>query len=87
MDVVILLVFISLMLVAAGLAFFFYRLREGDFDHGERLSLAPLADDGPASSATAPRTSESNRTDRDSSSHRNNRTIEQPQGGDQHASC
>ena len=32
MDVVILLVFISLILVAAGLAFFLYRLREGDFD-------------------------------------------------------
>ena len=45
MDVVILLVFISLVLVAAGLIFFVSRLREGDFDHGERLALSPLADD------------------------------------------
>lgn len=44
MDVVILLVFISLLLVAAGLVFFVYRLREGDFEHGDRLALAPLND-------------------------------------------
>lgn len=79
MDVVILLVFISLLLVAAGLAFFFYRLREGDFDHGERLSLAPLAEDG----AVAPPLPET----RESESQRIDCTTEQPQGGDQHASC
>lgn len=45
MDVVILLVFISLCLVAASLFFFVHRLRAGDFDHGERLALAPLEDD------------------------------------------
>ena len=45
MDVVILLVFISLALVAAGLIFFFHRLRQGDFEHGERLALTPLAED------------------------------------------
>jgi len=45
MDVIIALVFISLTLVAAGLVFFFTRLFEGDFEHGERLSLLPLADD------------------------------------------
>lgn len=44
MDVVILLVFISLLLVAAGLVFFIYRYREGDFEHGDRLALAPLND-------------------------------------------
>jgi len=44
-DVVILLVFISLTLVAAGLLFFVYRLREGDFEHGDRLALTPLIDD------------------------------------------
>jgi len=44
-DVVILLVFVSLVLVIGALIFFFTRLREGDFDHGERLSLLPLADD------------------------------------------
>ena len=45
MDVVILLVFISLTLVAAGLIFFFHRLRQGDFEHGDRLALTPLAED------------------------------------------
>lgn len=45
MDVVIPLVFISLALVAAGLLFFVYRLREGDFEHGDRLALTPLTDD------------------------------------------
>ncbi len=45
MDVIIALVIISLMLVAAGLVFFFTRLFDGDFEHGDRLSLLPLADD------------------------------------------
>lgn len=51
MDVIILLVFISLVLVAAALAFFRTRLQDGDLDHGDRLSLLPLLDDdgsGPA---------------------------------------
>lgn len=45
MDIIIALVFISLTLVVGGLVFFFSRLSEGDFEHGERLSLLPLADD------------------------------------------
>lgn len=45
MDIIIALVFISLTLVIAGLVFFFSRLVEGDFEHGERLSLLPLEDD------------------------------------------
>ena len=63
MDVVILLVFISLALVAAGLIFFVSRLREGDFDHGERLALSPLADDDGGNSGTeeAKSASQSNR--------------------------
>jgi hypothetical protein len=44
-DVIILLVFISLILVGAALAFFRSRLRDGDLDHGDRLSLLPLLDD------------------------------------------
>jgi len=50
MDIIIALVFISLTLVIAGLVFFFSRLVEGDFEHGERLSLLPLADDDGMSS-------------------------------------
>lgn len=45
MEVIIVLVFFSLMLVIAGLIFFFTRLSDGDFEHEERLSLLPLADD------------------------------------------
>lgn len=45
MDVIVALVLISLMLVIAGLVFFFTRLFDGDFEHGDRLSLLPLADD------------------------------------------
>jgi nitrogen fixation-related uncharacterized protein len=45
MEVIVVLVFFSLALVIAGLIFFFSRLSQGDFDHGERLSLLPLADD------------------------------------------
>lgn len=46
MDIVIVLVFASLILVIAAVVFFVARLRGGDFDHGERLSLLPLAEDG-----------------------------------------
>ena len=45
MDIIIVLVFISLTLVIAGLIFFFSRLFDGDFEHGDRLSLLPLEDD------------------------------------------
>jgi hypothetical protein len=45
LDIIIALVFISLTLVVAGLVFFFSRLFDGDFEHGERLSLLPLEDD------------------------------------------
>jgi cbb3-type cytochrome oxidase maturation protein len=45
LDIIIVLVFISLTLVVAGLVFFFSRLFEGDFEHGDRLSLLPLEDD------------------------------------------
>jgi hypothetical protein len=38
-------VFVSLLLVVGGLVLFFARQRAGDFDHGDRLSLLPLADD------------------------------------------
>ena len=47
MDVLIALVFVSLVLVVAGLIFLFRTLKEGDTEHADRLSLLPLArDDG-----------------------------------------
>ncbi len=45
MVVIIVLVALSLVLVVAGLVFFASRLKEGDFEHGERLSLLPLEED------------------------------------------
>jgi cbb3-type cytochrome oxidase maturation protein len=45
MDVLIILVFVSLVLVAGGILFFLNRVRGGDFDHGDRLSLLPLESD------------------------------------------
>jgi cbb3-type cytochrome oxidase maturation protein len=45
MDVLIITVFVSLVLVISGLILFVSRLRQGDFDHGDRLSLLPLEDD------------------------------------------
>jgi len=45
MDVLIVTVFASLILVVAGLVLFAHRLRQGDFEHGDRLSLLPLEED------------------------------------------
>ena len=48
MDVLIVTVFVSLLLVVAGLTLFVLRLWAGDFEHGDRLSLLPLQSDEPA---------------------------------------
>lgn len=45
MDVLIILVFVSLVLVAGAILFLFSRVHGGDMDHGDRLSLLPLDDD------------------------------------------
>ncbi len=45
MDVLVVTLFVSLMLVIAGLVLFILRMRAGDFEHGDRLSLLPLEDD------------------------------------------
>jgi len=42
MEVIVILVFISLVLVAGSLLLLFSRIQQGDFEHGERLSLLPL---------------------------------------------
>jgi hypothetical protein len=41
-DVLIILVFVSLVLVAGALVLLFTRIGGGDFEHGDRLSLLPL---------------------------------------------
>ena len=42
MDVLIILVFASLILVGGALVMLFWRVGGGDFEHSDRLSLLPL---------------------------------------------
>jgi cbb3-type cytochrome oxidase maturation protein len=50
-DVLIVLIFVSLVLVTAAVVLFIMRVKAGDFEHGERLSLLPLDDDRTGSRA------------------------------------
>ena len=50
MDILIVTLFISALLVVAGLVLFVLRLDAGDFEHGDRLSLLPLRPDERAES-------------------------------------
>ncbi len=45
MDILIVTLFVSLVLVVVGVVFFVIRLRQGDLEHGDRLSLLPLEED------------------------------------------
>jgi hypothetical protein len=45
MEVAVLLLFVSLLLVAGSVLFFLTRVKDGDFEHGDRLSLLPLEPD------------------------------------------
>jgi hypothetical protein len=67
MDVLIVLVFVSLVLVAGSIVLFVFTMRQRDFEHGERLSILPLLDPtGPPGAmeepADAPDSSESHRS-------------------------
>jgi len=44
-DVLTATIFVSLLLVVGGLVLFVSRLKSGDFEHGDRLTLLPLEDD------------------------------------------
>ena len=50
MSVLVLQLFVSLALVAFGVALLIVSIRQGDPDHADRLSLTPLEDDLPARS-------------------------------------
>ncbi len=45
MEVLIFLLFVGLLLAAAGVAFFVWNVRERNHEHGDRLSLLPLETD------------------------------------------
>ncbi len=51
MEILMVTAFVSLVLVVAGIVLFVSRTRAGDFEHGDRLSLLPLADDDGTGSA------------------------------------
>jgi hypothetical protein len=45
MDVLIVLVFVSIVLLVGALMFLGKGMHQGDYEHGDRLSLLPLEDD------------------------------------------
>lgn len=45
MEVVFLLVFVSTVLVGCSVGAFIYTMKQNDYDHTDRLALAPLRDD------------------------------------------
>lgn len=45
MEVLILLIFVSLVLVTGAVGFFAWNLRERNHEHADRLALLPLEDD------------------------------------------
>ena len=45
MNVVVVQVFVSLLLVAGSVVLFVFSVRQRDYDHADRLSLAPLRED------------------------------------------
>jgi len=55
MDVLIVLVFVSIVFVGGAIVLFVVSLNQRDFEHAERLSLLPLSDpsgDGPCAETT-----------------------------------
>ena len=64
MDVLIVLVFVSLVLVVGALLFLLVRIRGGDFDHLDRLPFLPLEADRRPSPDGADQPPESTRTQR-----------------------
>ena len=54
MDVLIVLVFVSLVMVGGAILLFLHGIKGGDFEHGDRLSLLPLEPDaGDAGASTS----------------------------------
>ena len=58
MDVLIVLVFVSVVLVAGALLLLFFSLHQRDFEHADRLSLLPLLDPADVASRSAPEAAE-----------------------------
>jgi cbb3-type cytochrome oxidase maturation protein len=52
MEILILLIFVSVLLVGSAVAFFAWTVRQGTFDQADRLALLPLDDDKPMTPVT-----------------------------------
>jgi cbb3-type cytochrome oxidase maturation protein len=52
MEILILLIFVSVMLVGAAVGFFAWTVRQGTFDQVDRLALLPLDDEKPVTPTT-----------------------------------
>jgi cbb3-type cytochrome oxidase maturation protein len=52
MEILILLIFVCVFLVGAAVAFFVWTVRQGTFDHADRLALLPLDDEEPLTPTT-----------------------------------
>ncbi|TFH32625.1 MAG: cbb3-type cytochrome oxidase assembly protein CcoS [Myxococcales bacterium] len=52
MEILILLIFVCVLLVGTAVACFAWTVRQGTFDHADRLALLPLDDEKPATPAT-----------------------------------
>ena len=52
MEVLILLIFVCVVLVGVAVAFFAWTVRQGTFDHADRLALLPLDDEKPMTPTT-----------------------------------
>jgi cbb3-type cytochrome oxidase maturation protein len=52
MEILILLIFVCVILVGVAVAFFAWTVRQGTFDHADRLALLPLDDEKPLTPTT-----------------------------------
>ena len=52
MEILILLIFVSVLLVGSAVAFFAWTVRQGTFDQADRLALLPLDDERPMTPTT-----------------------------------
>jgi cbb3-type cytochrome oxidase maturation protein len=52
MEILILLIFICVLLVGSAVAFFAWTVRQGTFDHADRLALLPLDEEQPTTPTT-----------------------------------
>lgn len=50
MKVLILLIFVCVVLITGAVVFFAWTVRQGTFDHADRLALLPLDDEGTTTS-------------------------------------